>query len=166
MKDSIKQILDIADRTLYNWRKEKKPIVLLLEKYFTKEDLEEFLKTGEIRRFENYDASRADPLFIEYIRFNLVSKIDMIKGVGLIDRLNHLIPHKIFVSILNDIQNDEMFELQQGSSKETLINRIKGYEASLLETPSKKQLVGIIEKNLSNIECYVLIKYHEEILTK
>jgi len=166
MKSSIKKILDIADRTLYNWKKEQKPIVLLLEKYFTKEDLEEFLDTGEIRRFENYDASRADPLFIEYIKYNLPTKIDAIKGEGIIDRLNRLIPRKIFISILEDLRNEEDIELYQRKSKKFLIDRIKGYEASLHEGPSKKQLVGIIEKTLSNIECYVLIKYHEEILVK
>ena len=166
MKSSIKKILDIADRTLYNWKKEQKPIVLLLEKYFTKEDLEEFLDTGEIRRFENYDASRADPLFIEYIKYNLPTKIDAIKGEGIIDRLNRLIPRKIFISILEDLRNEEDIELYQRKSKKFLIDRIKGYEASLHEGPSKKQLVGIIEKTLSNIECYVLIKYHEEILAK
>lgn len=166
MKNSIKQILDIADRTLYNWRKERKPIVLLLEKYFTKEDLEEFLETGKIRRFENYDASLADPLFVEYVRFNLVAKIDIIKGVGLIDRLSNLIPNKIFKTILNDLANATDFELYQRETKKTLIHRIKGYEASILEKPSKSQLISLIDKNLSNIECYVLIKYHEEILAK
>jgi len=166
MKSSIKKILDIADRTLYNWKKEQKPIVLLLEKYFTKEDLEEFLDTGQIRRFENYDASRADPLFIEYIKYNLPTKIDAIKGEGIIDRLNRLIPRKIFISILEDLRNEEDIELYQRKSKKFLIDRIKGYEAYLHEGPSKKQLVGIIEKTLSNIECYVLIKYHEEILVK
>jgi len=38
-----------------NWKKEERPIIALLEKYFTKEDLEEFLKTGEIVKFESLD---------------------------------------------------------------------------------------------------------------
>jgi len=164
MKNSIKKILDIADRTLYNWKKEGKPIVVLLEKYFTKEDLEEFLETGKIRRLENYDASNADPLFVEYIKFNLVSKIDIIKGKGLIDSFNKYIPNNIFTTILDDLRKEENIELHQRDSKKIFIDRIKGYEASLLEKPSKTQLINLIEKNLSNIECYVLIKYHDEIL--
>lgn len=39
-------------RTISNWKIEKRPIISLLEKYFSKEDLEEFLKTGEIKKQE------------------------------------------------------------------------------------------------------------------
>lgn len=38
--------------TYYNWKKEKRPVISLLEKYFTKEDLEEFLEYGTIERYE------------------------------------------------------------------------------------------------------------------
>ena len=52
MKQHIKQILDIADKTYYNWKKEKRPVITLLEKYFTQEELEEFLETGTIEKME------------------------------------------------------------------------------------------------------------------
>lgn len=39
-------------RTISNWKVEKRPIISLIEKYFSKEDLEEFLKTGEIKKQE------------------------------------------------------------------------------------------------------------------
>lgn len=38
--------------TYYNWKKEKRPIINLLEKYFTKEELQEFFEYGEIEKFE------------------------------------------------------------------------------------------------------------------
>ena len=140
MKSSIKKILDIADRTLYNWKKEQKPIVLLLEKYFTKEDLEEFLDTGEIRRFENYDASRADPLFIEYIKYNLPTKIDAIKGEGIIDRLNRLIPRKIFISILEDLRNEEDIELYQRKSKNFSSTELKDMKPLFMKVQARNNL--------------------------
>ncbi len=52
MKKIILKILDIADKTYYNWKNEKKPIINLLEKYFTKEDLQEFTETGKIQKQE------------------------------------------------------------------------------------------------------------------
>lgn len=52
MKESIKKVLDIADKTYYNWKKEQRPIISLIEKYFTKEELEEFLKTGKVERLD------------------------------------------------------------------------------------------------------------------
>jgi hypothetical protein len=39
-------------RTISNWKVEKRPIISLLEKYFSKEDLEEFLETGKIQKQE------------------------------------------------------------------------------------------------------------------
>ena len=39
-------------RTISNWKIEKRPIITLLEKYFSKEELEEFLRTGEIKKQE------------------------------------------------------------------------------------------------------------------
>lgn len=36
----------------YNWDKQKRPIISLLEKYFTKEDLEELLEYGTIEKLE------------------------------------------------------------------------------------------------------------------
>ena len=52
MKKIILKILDIADKTYYNWKNEKKPIINLLEKYFTKEDLQEFIETSKIEKQE------------------------------------------------------------------------------------------------------------------
>lgn len=166
-KDLIAKLLGVTVKSVYNYEKENRLILQVLNKYMTDEDALEMIETGEIKRFKATN-EYTEPLFIEYVRFNLGDKLHKIfatKGEGIIDRLNKLIPNKIFISILNDIQEDPMFELQQGSSKQTLIDMIKGYEASLLEKPSKSQLVDIIEKNLSNIECYVLIKYFQNILS-
>jgi len=50
MKDYICKLLGISTASYYRW-KEERPIISLLEKYFTKEELEEFLETGEITSF-------------------------------------------------------------------------------------------------------------------
>lgn len=52
MKEEICELLAIADSTIYKFRKEKRPIITFLEKYFTKEDLEEFLTYGKVSRLE------------------------------------------------------------------------------------------------------------------
>lgn len=53
MKDQIKQILDISDKTYYNWKNQDRPIIKLLDKYFTDSEIEEFLQTGKISKFDN-----------------------------------------------------------------------------------------------------------------
>ena len=52
MKENIKKILDISDKTYYNWKNQNRPIIELLHKYFTDSEIEEFLQTGEIINFE------------------------------------------------------------------------------------------------------------------
>ena len=52
MKEEICELLAIADSTIYKFRKEKRPIITFLEKYFTKEDLEEFLEYGTVEKLE------------------------------------------------------------------------------------------------------------------
>lgn len=54
-KETMAALFSTAEGTYYKWKREERPIILLLEKYFTKEDLEEFLETGKIRKFENTD---------------------------------------------------------------------------------------------------------------
>lgn len=49
----IAQILDMTPQGVGKWKKENRPIINLLEKYFTKEELEEFLKTERIDKLEN-----------------------------------------------------------------------------------------------------------------
>jgi phosphoglycerate-specific signal transduction histidine kinase len=44
-------IFSTSEGTYYKWKRENRPIINLLDKYFTKEELEEFLETGEISSF-------------------------------------------------------------------------------------------------------------------
>ena len=167
LEEIYMELFEFSRPTYYKWKRENIKVIKLLEKYFSKEDLEEFLKTETIRKletdkFKNY----VDPLFIEYVKFDLPSKMDRIKGEGLITRLNRLIPINILTTILEEIKEDEDIELHQDKSKKFLIDRIKGYAASFEKKASQKQLIDLIDKNFSNIECYVLIKYYDEILDK
>jgi hypothetical protein len=51
MKKQIIELLKISDVSYYRWKKERK-IFELLEKYFSDNDLKEFLSTGKITRLE------------------------------------------------------------------------------------------------------------------
>lgn len=54
MKEEIKKILDIADKTYYNWKNQNRPIINFLENNFTEKDMREFLETGEIQKFKSF----------------------------------------------------------------------------------------------------------------
>lgn len=46
------KLFEFTEKTLYNWTKEKRPIISLLETYFQQGEVEEYLNTGAIKKFE------------------------------------------------------------------------------------------------------------------
>ena len=69
MKEQILEILDIAPRTYYLWKKEERPIINFLEKYFKEADLSEFLQYGIVSKLEtlNYFLyQQTDEFFVYY----------------------------------------------------------------------------------------------------
>lgn len=49
----IAKLIGNTERTIFAWKKENRSIINFLEKYFSEEDLEEYLRTGKIDRLEN-----------------------------------------------------------------------------------------------------------------
>ncbi|MEA3373705.1 MAG: hypothetical protein U9Q62_08460 [Campylobacterota bacterium] len=62
MRKQIMKVLDIAEKTYYNWKRQKRPIIVLLEEYFTKGDLEEYFQTGKIEKLEIIKKFRTEEL--------------------------------------------------------------------------------------------------------
>lgn len=52
-KETMAKLFDSSEGAYYKWKRENRPIITLLEKYFTKEELEEFLMSGKISRMES-----------------------------------------------------------------------------------------------------------------
>lgn len=52
MISTLSELMGNSLKTVSNWKKEKRPIMNFLYKYFTKEDLQEFLETGKISKLE------------------------------------------------------------------------------------------------------------------
>lgn len=51
-KQIMAGLFSTAEGTFYKWKNEGRPIISLLEKYYTKEELEEFLETGKIEKMQ------------------------------------------------------------------------------------------------------------------
>ncbi len=52
MISTLSSLFSNSPKSVSNWKKQKRPIIKLLDKYFSKEDLQEFLKNGSISRFD------------------------------------------------------------------------------------------------------------------
>ncbi len=52
MRHSITKLIGNTEKSYYRWKKEKRLVISLLEKYFTKAEIDEFLETEQIARVE------------------------------------------------------------------------------------------------------------------
>ena len=66
-------------RTISNWKQENRPIIALLEKYFTKRDLEEFLEKGSIPK---YDVLQEQELVFKYAKQRYFEILGSIGSLG------------------------------------------------------------------------------------
>jgi len=158
-------MLGVSKNSYWNYKKQQRPIILFLEKYFTEDDLEEFLTTGKMTKLEKKEDSYLTFMLIDYVKYNLKEKLNnLLLKPGVFKWLENIIPKNIFLKILKEISEDPKIEVEKYRSKEYLIQKIESYKVASINNSNKKQLIGIIKNNLSNIECYVLIKYAEEFL--
>lgn len=51
-KEIIEKLFGFSAPTWYRWKKEQRLIVDLMDKYFEEKNLEEFINTGKINKFE------------------------------------------------------------------------------------------------------------------
>lgn len=167
MQEEYCRLLDVSRNTYYAHKRENRPIIALLEKYFSKKDLEEFLETGKISKLENNTGYTRD---IDILK-SLVTK-DAIYSVK--EKLRNLeknafewIYNKGAIEILKDVLTSiEENEFDMENAKDVLYARVKGYDANWisLKNPGKQKLLSaFIEKNLSELECYAICKYSDEV---
>ena len=164
MKESMKKILDIKERTLYNWRKEGKPIVLLLEKYFTQSDLEEFLASGVIRRleaekFKNFE----DPILIDHAIYSTKQKLWLRFDSKFVDAAADKVTgtSKLLKEVIQNIDSNDGYTIE--NSKDRLIDQIKILEAGWFKKSKQELLSSMIKRYFSKVEVYVMIKYPDEV---
>jgi len=135
MKNQIKELLQISDVSYYRWRKQRK-IFNLLEKYFTQQDLKDFLsKKGEIKKQELIKDLDVDEL--EYLIKNKIERFSSD------ERLKELIR---FFSISN---------LQKLATALAASLRNNGQDSGrakcLDNIPSMQQFINILENIMNDL---------------
>lgn len=121
------KILEVSEKSYYRWKSKDHPILInLIEKYFSDDDLKEFLKTKRIKRFEEIsDLELLNRTIIE-IYNNFVSSLYK-KRASLL-KLFLLVLHKSVV-INSDIYNN-FIELifDSESEKEDKVELLKEFQ--------------------------------------
>lgn len=82
MIQKIVKLMGFSKNTYFNWQKENRPIISLVKKYFSEEEIDEFLKSNQIKKFELINNFTYEEL-ANLIHQN--SKIDNIRLYEIID---------------------------------------------------------------------------------
>ncbi len=132
------KILDCTLASYYNWDNQNRPIIKLLEKYFSKKDLEEFIEFGNITRLDKFDKyikekNKIVDKYLEYFNNEYKSFIDY--NDEIID---------IFIKTLVDYDDKNSFFIQFHSN----ILKVKD---NYLQNKISFVLKDMIEKNIINI---------------
>lgn len=169
MQEEYCKLLNVSRNTYYVHKRENRPIVSLIEKYFTEDDLQEFLETEKISRLENTS--------------KYINKIDLLKSLNIDnaifsakDKLQNYEKswmdwnlYKPAVNILKDVlKTIDENEISIENAKDILVKKITGYEASWFSLQAKfplrkKMISNLLQRYFSTIECYAICKYPEEV---
>ncbi|RXJ98943.1 hypothetical protein CRV02_12900 [Arcobacter sp. CECT 8989] len=168
----ISNLLGISEKSYYRW-KETRVIFKLLEKYFSENEIKEFLETGKIRKLEVIKGFNVDELesllfknnnqeeqLIDFVTHN----IDLSKITTFLENF-YRVEIKDFLYFFQKI-NEEKPELELENAKKFVLDKIQNdfYNPTIFgifKAPTKhqqKSLYQLIENKYSNIEVYVLVK--------
>ncbi len=149
MISTLSDLLGNSPKTISNWKKENRPIINLLYKYFKKEDLEEFLEIGKVNKFEKLNF-----LYEEVIYKN--SKIYLDSFTTNFNYLNLSTSHSIFIDfyfyfLFKLKENNNLFKEQFNNLLNTLLHDylMNKYIKTISDEENMKKL---IEKKLEELK--------------
>ena len=146
------ELFSFSRQSWNNWKKENRPIVRLLEKYFTEDDLKEYLETNKISKFELLQEHELTQQYAANYYLNI-----FLQRIGSIGDINHEIFADLYFNVLvnskNSIQEQTVFKpfsIQKSAllylSKNDINYKALGYEVI------PKFEAGI--EMLDEFECY------------
>ena len=144
----ISPLLEMTPQGVGKWKKENRPIIKLLEKYFTKEDIEIFLEEGFIPRFEIMeDYEKYDDKITE----NLENSINILNlDFDTFNKYMDWHDAKIIAQIYFDIDTNSFFTSEDPDYKEKFQNEYSIREISIndylleLDSSYKEYFMGAV----------------------
>ncbi|CAM4210187.1 hypothetical protein [Arcobacter suis] len=104
-------------------------------------------------------------ILIDNAKYTLKDKINKLFDKNILNKMDTYLTKKILIRVLNKLK-EENKRYPINISKKYLLKEISDTKINFTEPFKRKELISIIEKNFSNLECYVLINYYEELLEK
>lgn len=104
-------------------------------------------------------------ILIDNAKYTLKDKMNKLFDKNILNKMDTYLTKKILIRVLNKLK-EENKRYPINISKKYLLKEISDTKINFTEPFKRKELISIIEKNFSNLECYVLINYYEELLEK
>ena len=163
-KELVANVLGVSVKSIYNYYKDQegRPIVPLLERYFSNDDLEEFLREGKISRFEKLDNLDSD-LLERHIAYELKHKLYLDTQSSFFKWFEHIAGTGVMDKVIQEIREEDY---TRRDAKQKILERIKtmeltGFFNKVIGKGRKNVASGYIERNLSELECYVWVKHYD-----
>ncbi|MCG3658730.1 helix-turn-helix domain-containing protein [Aliarcobacter butzleri] len=101
-------------------------------------------------------------ILIDNAKYTVKEKVYKVFESSMLEKIYTYVAKKILIRVLENLAlNGKEYPINL--SKEYLLSEIKNVDIKVYETYKLNVLIKIIEENLSNIECFVLINYYEEL---
>ena len=158
------QLFNFSRPTYYKWKRENTPALKLMEKYFTEQDLIEFLEEGNIQRLEENNISNTKLELHEKI----LEDNALYTAKDKLDRFftSRILIKDILIDVLNQMSSDKnAYTLD--NAKKSLVQQLKGSEINWLKTKTKTKidlLSEFVENNISEIEAYAMVNNPKTVL--
>jgi len=158
------KLFNFSRPTFFKWKREKVPAIVLISKYFSKEDLNEFLEKGYVSKYEDFSNYALDPVFEDYVIINM-------KRLHRLNRsfFNLFFPTAEFITRhLKDFQNYslDLSNLTIKNAKEKFKDFISSVKLHIIfdSETKRKHILEEIDENFADIEIFLLLKYPEKFL--
>lgn len=118
MQKTLAKLFDVHPNTVGNWKKEGRLSFLFFQKYFKKEEIEEFIETGKIEKLETLDIHFMFIKAFEKLLSSFVQNLDDIYSfLNAIQEANRVIPtiqtatasRKLFLAIIKESWSNTYF---------------------------------------------------------
>ena len=163
-KDLIAKILGVTVKSVYNYEKENRLVLNIFNNYMTDDDARELIETGKISKFENEATNTNDNELLEkHIAYELRHKLYLDTASSFGNWLGHVVGMPVIHKALEEISRSNY---TKSDTKEKILNQIKGMELSglfnkVFEKANKNVASRYIDRNLSELECYVWVKHYD-----
>lgn len=154
---NIGKILEMTSQGIGKWRKENRPIIRLLEKYFEKEDLDEFIEKEKIEKFEKLNF-----LYEQVIDKN--SKIYLDSFSSNFNYLKLSTSHSIFIDfyfyfLFKLKENEKLFKEQFNNLLNALLHDylMNKYIRTISDEENIKKLIEQFKKEFKEINLSINI---------